>query len=453
MPIAPPADWAPASWREKIALQQPEYPNEAALQEMLERLSTLPPLVTSWETLRLKAELGEAALGNRFLLQGGDCAESFSECEPSIITNRLKVMMQMSLVLTYGLRRPIIRVGRFAGQYAKPRSSDVETRQDVTLPCYRGDIVNDVAFTPEARQPDPERLFKAYSYAAMSLNFVRALAEGGFADLHHPEYWDLSFAQDDPLADEYHAIVNAIRDALGFMESVTQTPLRGLDRVEFFTSHEALHLPYEQALTRTVPHSKGYYNLSTHMPWIGMRTAQVDGAHVEYVRGINNPIGVKIGQSITPETLKRLIDILDPRGEPGRLTLIHRFGAGQIERYLPPLIEAAQQTGKAVLWCCDPMHGNTETTDSGIKTRRFENIRSELEQAFDIHAAMGSHLGGVHLELTGEPVTECIGGAARLEEADLAYAYKSRVDPRLNYNQALEMAFLIVRKYRQMNGR
>ena len=450
MPIAPPADWSPASWTRKEVLQQPAYPDEAALQDVLDRLGTLPPLVTSWEVLRLKDELAEAAHGRRFLLQGGDCAESFDECEAPVITNRMKVLMQMSLVLTYGLRRRVIRVGRFAGQYAKPRSSDVETRGGLTLPCYRGDIINDVDFTPEARTPDPQRLFRAYSHAAMSLNFVRALAEGGFADLHHPEYWDLSFVKDERLAGEYYAAVEALRDGINFMETINDAPLRGLERVEFFTSHEALHLPYEQALTRTVPHAKGYYNLSTHFPWVGMRTAQLDGAHIEYIRGLTNPIGVKVGAGVTAEQLQRLIDVLDPRGEPGRLTLIHRFGVDVIERHLPPLLRAARATGKTVLWVCDPMHGNTETTESGIKTRRFENILSELEQAFDLHAAEGSHLGGVHFELTGEAVTECLGGASRLEEADLAYAYRSRVDPRLNYNQALEMALLIVRKHRQM---
>ena len=450
MPLAPPADWSPTSWTHRPALQQPAYPDEPALQSVLKRLSTLPPLVTSWEVMRLKSELAEAAHGRRFLLQGGDCAESFDECEASVITNRMKVLMQMSLVLTYGLRRRIIRVGRFAGQYAKPRSSDVETRDGLTLPCYRGDIINDVEFTPESRTPDPNRLMQAYSHAALSLNFVRALTEGGFADLHHPEYWDLSFVKDGRLAAEYRAAVDALRDGISFMETINDAPLRGLERVEFFTSHEALHLPYEQALTRTVPHSKGFYNLSTHFPWIGLRTAQLDGAHVEYARGLSNPIGVKVGSSVTPEQLQRLIEVLDPRGEPGRLTLIHRFGVDAIERYLPPLIRAAQDTGKTVLWCCDPMHGNTETTESGLKTRRFENILAELEQAFDLHAAEGSHLGGVHFELTGEAVTECVGGASLLAEDDLAYAYKSRVDPRLNYNQALEMAFLIVRKHRQM---
>lgn len=450
MPVAPPPDWSPASWRHKTVLQQPAYPDAAALDATLKRLSTLPPLVTSWEIRTLKAELGEAARGRRFLLQGGDCAESFGECEAAIITNRLKILMQMSLVLTYGLKQRVVRVGRFAGQYAKPRSSDVETRGDVTLPSYRGDIINDAAFTPDARTPAPERLMQAYSHAAMSLNFVRALAEGGFADLHHPEYWDLSFAHNDPLAEEYHGMVDAMRDALNFMETISDMPLRGLERVEFFTSHEALHLAYEQAFTRTVPHQRGYYNLSTHFPWIGMRTAHPDGAHVEYARGITNPIGLKVGAALTPSTLQELIHVLDPAGDPGRLTLIHRFGVKDIERYLPPLIEAARATGKTVLWCCDPMHGNTETTDSGIKTRRFENILAELELAFDIHAATGSHLGGVHFELTGENVTECLGGARGLAEADLTYAYKSRVDPRLNYEQALEMAFLIVRKHRQM---
>ncbi|GIV61679.1 MAG: phospho-2-dehydro-3-deoxyheptonate aldolase [Rhodothermaceae bacterium] len=445
-------DWHPASWRDKEALQLPEYPDPVAVEAVLDRLAALPPLVTSWEVERLRQRLAEAAAGRRFLLQGGDCAESFDQCTAEIITNRLKVLLQMSLVLIYGLRLPVVRVGRLAGQYAKPRSADREERDGLALPSYRGDIINGPGFTREERTPDPHRMLEAYSRSALTLNFIRALAEGGFADLHHPEYWDLDFVQHSPLADEYHAIVGAIAEALRFMETISEAPLSSAERVTFYTSHEALLLPYEQALTRTVPRRPGFYNLATHFPWIGMRTADPEGAHVEYARGLRNPVAVKIGPAMTRSWLRDLIERLNPDDVPGRLTLITRFGAGRIGDHLPALIDAVRATGKTVLWVCDPMHGNTETTDSGLKTRRFENILAELEQAFDIHAAMGTTLGGVHFELTGEDVTECIGGARGLDEADLERAYKSHVDPRLNGEQALEMAFCIVRKRRQMRG-
>lgn len=443
--------WSPTSWRKKDALQQPDYKDQGEVTRVLEQLACLPPLVTSWEVRALKRLLGDAARGRRFLLQGGDCAERFDECTADLITNRIKILLQMSLVLIFGLKTRVVRVGRFAGQYAKPRSSGTETRDGETLPSYRGDIINRIDFTAEAREPDPNRMIRAYSHSAMTLNLVRSLAESGFADLHHPEYWNLNFVQHAPLADEYRHMVDAIRDAVSFMETVSDSPLHSLERASFFTSHEALHLPYEQALTRYVAHQEGAYNLSTHFPWIGARTGQIEGAHVEYVRGIVNPVGVKVGPAMTPSALVQLVEVLDPDEEPGKITLIHRFGARRIEDHLPPLIEAVQRTGRTVLWSCDPMHGNTELTESGIKTRRFENILSELEQAFEIHAATGSHLGGVHFELTGENVTECTGGARGLEDADLLHAYKSQVDPRLNYEQALEMAFLIVRKKKQMD--
>jgi len=445
-------NWTPASWRERQALQQPAYRNQAELAEVLDHLRSLPPLVTSWEARALKERLAEAAQGKGFLLQGGDCAERFEDCRTDIIANRLKILLQMSLVLVFGLKTRVVRVGRFAGQYAKPRSTDMESRQGVTLPCYRGDIINGVAFTPEAREPDPQRMVQAYARSAMTLNLVRALAESGFADLHHPEYWDLNFVQHAPLASEYRSMVASIRDAVAFMETVSDSPMHSLERASFFTSHEALHLPYEEAMTRHVPHQDGAYNLSTHLPWIGARTADLEGAHVEYMRGIKNPIGIKVGASLPPSDLARLVRALNPEAEPGRLTLIHRLGAEFIEDALPPLIEAVRKTGTPVLWTSDPMHGNTELTDSGIKTRRFENILSELELAFDIHAAEASHLGGVHFELTGENVTECTGGARGLEDADLLHAYKSQVDPRLNYEQSLEMAFLIVRKKKAMGS-
>lgn len=439
-------DWAPGSWQGRPAAQQPSYEDAELLAAKLGELQRLPPLVTSWEILQLKQDLAEAAEGRRFLLQGGDCAESFADCESPHIANRLKVLLQMSLVLVHGLKQPIVRVGRFAGQYAKPRSADLETREGVTLPSYRGDVINAPEFTVDARRPDPQRMIDAHSRSALTMNFIRALVDGGFADLHHPEYWDLDWVQHSPLEQEYRAMVQSIGDAVRFMETIGGAPMGNLRRVDFYTSHEALLLHYEQSMTRRVPRQWGWFNLSTHYPWIGMRTTALDGAHLEYCRGIRNPIGVKIGPSTTPDQLLRLIDILNPDNEPGRLTLIHRMGAAKIGEALPRLLDAVRAAGRLVLWCCDPMHGNTESTPSGIKTRRFENIRNELEQAFDIHAAAGTRLGGVHLELTGENVTECLGGARDLIEADLQRAYKSTVDPRLNYEQALELAMLIVRK-------
>ncbi|PSQ97113.1 MAG: 3-deoxy-7-phosphoheptulonate synthase class II [Bacteroidetes bacterium SW_9_63_38] len=445
-------DWSPSSWQEKEALQQPTYTDEVELEEALDHVSSLPPLVTSWEVDNLKDELARAARGERFLLQGGECAESFADCTADVITSRLKILMQMSLVLTYGLNTSVVRVGRFAGQYAKPRSSDTETRNGTTLPSYRGDIVNDAAFTEEARVPDPQRMVEACSSSALTLNLVRSLSEGGFADLHHPEYWDLDFMQHSPLAEEYHAMVDSIEDTLDFLEVVTARELDSVESVQFYTSHEALLLPYEEALSRSVPHKDGIYNLGTHLPWVGKRTNQPENAHVEYARGLENPIGLKVGPDMTPTILKRLVQTLDPDDEPGELTLITRFGSDTIGDRLPGLIEAVRDTGQSVLWICDPMHGNTEKTDDGTKTRRFDNILGELEQALDIHAAEDSHLGGVHFELTGRNVTECIGGARGIAESDLGEAYESLVDPRLNYDQSLEMAFSIVRKYRALHG-
>ena len=448
--VTMPEGWSPASWRTRSASQQPVYPDAAALASVQTELSLLPPLVTSWEILALKKQLAEAQEGKRFLLQGGDCAESFSDCESGLISNRLKVLLQMSLVLVHGLRLPVVRVGRFAGQYAKPRSTDTETRDGVTLPSYRGDFINQPEFSAAARTPDPRRMVKGHARSAMTMNFVRALIDGGFADLHHPEYWDLGWVGHSPLSDEYRRMVSAVGDAVKFMETISGEALHNLNRADFYTSHEALLLPYEEALTRQVPRQWGWFNLSTHYPWIGMRTASADDAHVEYFRGLRNPIAVKVGPSVTPEQLLRLIDVLNPDNEPGRLSLIQRMGATKVAEKLPSLIAAVQREGKRVLWVCDPMHGNTESTSNGYKTRRFDNIRSELEQSFDLHAANGSRLGGVHLELTGENVTECLGGARELTEADLERAYRSTVDPRLNYEQSLEIAMLIVRKQGQI---
>ncbi|MFZ9305414.1 MAG: class II 3-deoxy-7-phosphoheptulonate synthase [Steroidobacteraceae bacterium] len=440
--------WNPTSWQTRPAQQQPSYRDAAALADAVAKLSRLPPIVVSWEVERLREELAAAQRGERFLLQGGDCAESFEDCESDKIAKRLKILLQMSLVLTHGLKKPIIRLGRMAGQYAKPRSADTETRDGLTLPSYRGDIVNHAEFTPEAREPDPQLLLRGYERAALTINFIRALIDGGFADLHHPEYWDLGFVGHSPFKAEYERIVASVADGLEFFETISSKEVHTALRAEFYASHEALVLHYEQAQTRFIARNNRWYNLSTHMPWIGMRTAQIDGAHVEYCRGIANPVGVKIGTAMDAAWLQRLVTTLNPQNTPGKLTLIHRFGAKDVESALPKAIQAVRATGHSVLWICDPMHGNTESSQSGLKTRRFENILRELELATRIHQDLGSQLGGVHVELTGEDVTECTGGARGLGDLDLQRAYKSTVDPRLNYEQSLELALLIAERNR-----
>lgn len=439
-------NWSPTSWQSADVRQQPTYGDPEAVEAIAARLAVLPPLVTSWEVEALKGQLASAARGDRFVLQGGDCAESFAECTSDSITAKLKILLQMSLVLTHSLKKRVIRVGRFAGQYTKPRSADTETRNGRTLPSYRGDLVNSLDFTAEAREPDPLNLLRGYQRSALTLNFIRGLIDGGFADLHHPEYWNLEFVNHSQNAAEYQRRVESIGDSLRFMETLAGVEVGQIDRVDFYTSHEALHLVYEQAQTRTVPHREGWYNLSTHLPWIGLRTAFRDSAHIEYARGIRNPLGVKVGAGMSPADVAHLVEVLNPGAEEGRLALIHRCGAERIAEELPPILRAVCATGKPVLWICDPMHGNTKGTREGIKTRAFSDILSELEQAFDLHAANGTILGGVHFELTGEDVTECTGGARGLDEQGLRKAYRSQVDPRLNYEQALEMALLVARK-------
>ena len=439
----PKTDWHPASWQNRAAAQQPSYPDKAALERAIADLSRLPPIVTSWEIEAVKEQIAKAQRGDAFVLQGGDCAESFDECTSENIVDKLKILLQMSLVMLYGLKKPVLRIGRMAGQYAKPRSADTETRAGRSLPSFRGDLVNRNPFTVEDRVPDPQLILRGYERAALTLNFVRSLIDGGFADLHHPEYWDLDWVGHSKTADRYHEIVLSISDSLDFLESITGRPLHRAQRADIYAAHEGLHLLYEQAQTRFLEHRQRWYNLTTHFPWIGMRTATLDGAHVEYFRGIANPIGIKIGPGTTGESLQNLLAVLNPNNEAGRITLIHRFGAKAIDQRLGELIGAVRETGSPVLWVCDPMHGNTESTSDGVKTRRFDNIVSELEAAFRIHEGMGSYLGGVHLELTGENVTECTGGARGLTDGDLARAYKSTVDPRLNYEQAMEIAMRI----------
>lgn len=434
--------WHPASWQTRKASQQPLYKDNTRLEETVAQLGKLPPLVTSWEVESLKSQFAAAQRGEAFVLQGGDCAENFDECSSDNIVQKLKILLQMSLVLVMALKKPVIRVGRMAGQYAKPRSADEETRDGKALPSYRGDLVNRLPFTAEDREPDPALMLRGYERAALTLNFVRSLIDGGFADLHHPENWDLDFMEKSSMSAEYHKLVQSVSDSLEFFESVAGDAIH-TRRVEFYTSHEGLHLSYEQAQTRFLPHRERWYNLTTHFPWIGMRTADLDGAHVEFFRGISNPIGIKVGTGASNEQLQGLIHLLNPSNEPGRLALITRFGAKHVDEHLPRMIQAVRDTGSQVLWICDPMHGNTETTAEGYKTRHFDNIISELQAAFRIHNEAGSYLGGVHLELTGENVTECVGGARGLKESDLARAYKSQVDPRLNYEQAMEVAMRI----------
>ncbi len=408
----------------------------------------LPPLVTSWEVERLKENLAAASRGEMFLLQGGDCSETFEQCQSDFIARKLKILLKMSVVLTYGGMKPVIRVGRIAGQYAKPRSAPTETRDGVTLPSYRGNLINRPEFTPDSRTPDPALLLRAYERAAMTINFIRGLVGAGFADLRHPELWDLGFVDFSTRSQEYRHMMQSVGEAVSFLEAVGGQRLGGFDRVDFYTSHEGLHLDYEQAQTRRVPRRSGWYDLTAHFPWIGERTRDPGGAHVEFFRGIQNPIGVKVGPTMQPDELIELIYILNPDNEPGRITLIQRFGATHIEKALPPLIDAISRSGRSVLWSCDPMHGNTETMGNGIKTRSFDTILKELDSAFEIHQRMRSILGGVHFELTGENVTECIGGARGLAEEDLKAAYMSDVDPRMNYDQALETALLISRRMR-----
>jgi len=448
--------WTPQSWRNHPSTQQPVYPDAGALDRTLAELRGLPPLVTSYEIEALKAQLADAARGERFILWGGDCAESFADCNSATIAAKLKILLQMSLVLVHGTRKPVTRIGRFAGQYAKPRSAMGEVRDGVELPSFRGDNVNRPEFEREARTPDPRLLLRGYERSALTLNFIRALIDGGFADLHHPENWDLAFVKHAPLAAEYQRMVDAIGESLRFMETLAGGRIAAMQRIDFYTSHELLVLEYEAALTRQVPRREGWFNLSTHLPWVGMRTNAPEGAHIEFCRGIRNPVGVKVGPATTAESLTRTLRTLAPENEPGRAVLVTRFGAHEIGRGLPPLLRAVRDAGLSAVWVCDPMHGNTETVvptsgpwaGKSVKTRKFGHILAEVEQAFEIHRVEGTVLAGVHVELTGEEVTECTGGARGISDDDLARAYRSQVDPRLNYEQALELAMLIARRAR-----
>ena len=438
-------NWSPESWRSKPIVQVPDYPDMAALAEVEGELKRFPPLVFAGEARRLKRDLARVAHGEAFLLQGGDCAESFAEHHPDQIRDLFRVFLQMSVVLTYGAAQPVVKVGRIAGQFAKPRSAPTETIDGVELPSYRGDIINGPEFTSEARIPDPVRMMKAYRQSAATLNLLRAFAQGGYANLEHVHEWTLGFLKDSPQSHRYQSLADRIGECLSFMRAcgITGDTTPQLRSTDFYTSHEALLLGYEQAMTRIDSTSGEWYDTSGHMLWIGDRTRQPDHAHVEYMRGIRNPIGVKCGPSLDGDGLMKLIDVLNPEDEAGRLTLICRYGSDKVADHLPALIRRVQKEGRTVVWSCDPMHGNTIKAASGFKTRPFDRILSEVHTFFEVHRAEGTHPGGVHFEMTGTNVTECTGGAAAITDADLSDRYHTHCDPRLNGNQALELAFLI----------
>jgi 3-deoxy-7-phosphoheptulonate synthase len=442
------AAWSPDSWRSKPIVQVPEYRDGDALKAVEGRLATFPPLVFAGEARDLKKALGQVAEGKGFLLQGGDCAESFAEHHADNIRDFYRVFLQMAVILTFAGGSPVVKVGRIAGQFAKPRSSPVEKQGDVELPSYRGDIINGAEFTPDAREPDPERQIAAYRQSAATLNLIRAFSMGGFADLNRVHQWTLGFLSDSPQAERYGALAQQITETLAFMRACGITPENTdqLRTVSFYTSHEALLLGYEEALTRVDSTSGDWYATSGHMVWIGDRTRQPDHAHVEFCRGIKNPIGMKCGPSLHPDELIQLLDILNPENEAGRITLIARFGQDKVGDHLPKLVRKVQAEGRKVVWSCDPMHGNTLTSGSGFKTRPFDRILSEVETFFDVHAAEGTHPGGVHVEMTGQNVTECTGGARAVLEENLQDRYHTHCDPRLNADQALELSFLIAER-------
>lgn len=447
-------EWAPDSWRTKPAKQLPQYPDQELLSQTEAELSKQPPLVFAGEARKLKAELANICNGNAFLLQGGDCAESFAEFGAPKIRDMFRVMLQMAIAMTFAGSLPVVKIGRVAGQFAKPRSSDFETIEGVELPSYRGDIINSLAFDEGSRVPDPARMLKAYNQAAATLNLLRAFAHGGYADLHRVHQWNLSFVKDSPLGERYEDLSARIDDALSFMAAcgITGDKVPSIRETDFYTSHEALLLPYEQALTRVDSTTGDWYDTSAHFLWIGARTHQLEGAQVEFVRGIHNPLGLKVSPDLDADTLLRLIDILNPHNEAGRLTLISRMGHDKVEDRLPALIRAVETEGRKVVWSCDPMHGNTTKADSGYKTRKFENVLAEVQGFFNVHKAEGTHPGGIHLELTGQNVTECTGGAEQIGDFDLSSRYHTHCDPRLNANQALEMAFLVADELKSLRG-
>jgi len=449
------ARWTPTNWREQPLRQVPSYPDADALSDVEQRLSTFPPLVFAGEARRLKRLLADVGDGRAFLLQGGDCAESFAEFHPNNIRDTFRVLLQMAVVLTFGAAVPVVKVGRLAGQFAKPRSADFEVVNGVELPSYRGDMVNAMEETVEARIPDPQRMITAYNQSASTLNLIRAFAQGGYADLQRVHMWNLGFVADSPQGHKYKDLANRIDEALAFMAACGLTPENTphVRETDFFTAHEALLLPYEEALTRVDSTTGDWYDTSAHFLWVGDRTRQLDGAHIEFMRGLSNPIGVKIGPSLEPDALPALLNRLNPTNEPGRITLIVRLGLEHIADLMPKFIRAVRKEGQHVVWVSDPMHANTIKCSSGYKTRPFNSILEEVKAFFEIHDAEGSYAGGVHFEMTGKDVTECIGGAQDITEADLSSRYHTHCDPRLNASQALELAFLLAETLKEGRSR
>lgn len=445
------SEWRPDSWKNRPVIQVPSYPDQNLLQEVEEELASYPPLVFAGEARNLKSQLADVAEGRAFLLQGGDCAESFREFHPNNIRDTFRVLLQMAVVLTFAASCPVVKVGRLAGQFAKPRSSDNETVEGVELPSYRGDIINGIDFTADARVPDPKRMLRAYSQSAATLNLLRAFAQGGYANLMSVHRWNLDFVKRSGAGEKYRELADRIGEALSFMEACGVHPgdVRQLQGTDFYTSHEALLLGYEQALTRIDSTSGEWYDTSAHMLWVGDRTRQTDGAHLEFLRGISNPIASKVGPATDPDDLIRLIDILNPNNEAGRLTLISRFGADKVEDYLPKLLRRVKEEGRKVVWSCDPMHGNTVKASGGLKTRPFERVLKEVKQVFACHKAEGTYAGGIHLELTGQDVTECTGGAIAVTEESLSSRYHTHCDPRLNASQSIELAFLVAESLKE----
>lgn len=450
-----PSSWSPSSWRDRPIVQVPEYPDAEALAGVEGELRHYPPLVFAGEARRLQRALADVCEGEKFLLQGGDCAESFAEFHPNNIRDTFRVMLQMAVVLTYGAAVPVIKVGRVAGQFAKPRSADLETVDGVTLPSYRGDMINGMDFTPEARIPDPQRLIHAYNQSAATLNLLRAFSQGGYADLHQVHLWTLGFVANSPQGDRYRDLAERLNETLKFMAAcgLTSETTPQIRETDFFTSHEALMLVYEEAMTRVDSTTGDWYDTSAHFLWIGERTRQLDGAHVEFLRGVRNPLAVKLGPGVGADELIRLVDALNPVNEPGRLTLIVRMGAEKLKGVLPGLIRAVEREGRKVVWVSDPMHANTVQSATGFKTRHFTRILEEVRTFFDIHRAEGTYAGGVHFEMTGQDVTECVGGAQAITEANLGVRYNTHCDPRLNASQALELAFLLAEMLKEGRDR
>ena len=447
-------NWSKDSWRNKPVVQVPEYDDQKALEKVEKRLSSYPPLVFAGEARRLKEHLAKVCRGEAFLLQGGDCAESFAEHNPDNIRDTFRVILQMAIVLTFGAGCPVIKVGRIAGQFAKPRSAPLEKQGEIELPSYRGDIINNIEFAEDLRIPDPERQIMAYRQSASTLNLLRAFAQGGYANLDHVHKWNMGFVKESKQGEQYEQVANRISEALDFMDAVginsnTTPELRSVD---FYTSHESLLLGYEECLTRVDSTSGDWYDTSAHMLWIGDRTRQPDGAHIEFVRGIKNPIGMKCGPSLDSDELLKLIDLINPSNEEGRLTLITRYGADNLDDHLPKLIRAVEKEGKKVVWSCDPMHGNTIKASNGYKTRPLDSILTEVKQFIDIHESEGTYAGGVHIEMTGQNVTECLGGTQKISEEDLTDRYHTHCDPRLNANQALDLSFLISERLKELRS-